>query len=89
MVSIVYAIMVNNNNDRKDKDDDDEGIRGRHQLMGQSLKLIPHFQKIGPHCSGVLNLIRHCQVLYSYIHNSFNHNSFSPGNSICHHGFHC
>ena len=46
MVSIVYAIMVNNNNDRKDKDDDDEGIRGRHQLMGQSLKLIPHFQKI-------------------------------------------
>ena len=36
MVSIVYVIMVNNNNDHKDKDDDDEGIRGRHQLMGQS-----------------------------------------------------
>ena len=35
-MDIPSVAIKNDNDDDNDKDDDDEGIRGRHQLMGQS-----------------------------------------------------
>ena len=36
IMDIPIVAIKNNNDDDKDNDDDEEGIRGRHQLMGQS-----------------------------------------------------
>ena len=35
-MDIPSVAIKNDNDDDNDKDDDEEGIRGRHQLMGQS-----------------------------------------------------